>query len=78
MKRAWERLRQQVGSVRSGLTKSGQDNPLATLLALLVLGWLTWVIWQTVLAKRLGFDKRTLWDWLDLLIIPILLVVAVF
>ena len=29
-----------------------------------------WIIWKTYAAKNLGFSAKTLWDWMELLVVP--------
>jgi uncharacterized protein YjbI with pentapeptide repeats len=37
-----------------------------------------WILWQTYRANNLGFGSRTLWDWLELLVVPLALALAGF
>lgn len=60
------------------LRKKAEERPLTLLLLMVTLVVLGWVLWQTIWAKNTGFGTKTLWDWLDLLIIPIVLAVAAF
>jgi uncharacterized protein YjbI with pentapeptide repeats len=39
---------------------------------------LIWILWETYNAGNLGFGGKTLWDWMELLIIPTFLAFAVF
>lgn len=54
----------------------------ANILPLMVLGVgslvALWVLAETFEAGNTGFDNKTLWDWLELLIIPIVLAVGVW
>lgn len=36
------------------------------------------ILIQTVLTKNTGFEKKTLWDWMELLVIPLVLVFGAF
>ena len=49
---------------------------LGFFLGLVFLMWMILVLWITYHANRVGFDSKTLWDWLDLLIVPIVLVIG--
>jgi uncharacterized protein YjbI with pentapeptide repeats len=48
--------------------------PLIT--ATVPLSILAWITWVTYKANNLGFSKKTYWDWMELLIIPIVLAVG--
>jgi len=37
---------------------------------MLFLAWFLWTMWATYRANNLGFSSKTLWDWMELLIIP--------
>lgn len=39
----------------------------------IVIGGLSFILIETVRAKNTGFEAKTLWDWMELLIIPLLL-----
>lgn len=39
---------------------------------------LAYILTQTVLAKNTGFETKTLWDWMELLIIPFVLALGAF
>lgn len=41
-------------------------------------GWLLLVLIETFKAKNTGFEAKTLWDWLELLIIPFVLSIGAF
>lgn len=45
---------------------------------LIILGLLLYILRETVLAKNTGFEKKTLWDWMDLFIIPLFLAGGAF
>lgn len=53
------------------------NNPLLFLSVIVLLGWFIWTIWTTNKADNLGF-KKTLWDWMDLLIVPLILALGVY
>jgi uncharacterized protein YjbI with pentapeptide repeats len=46
--------------------------------AVLILCGLTFVLAETVKAKSTGFETKTLWDWMELLIIPLFLAGGAF
>lgn len=57
-------------------TRARAKGPLfwASLLALLIgCVALAWALVETVLAGRTGFEDKTLWDWLKLLVVPVVL-----
>jgi uncharacterized protein YjbI with pentapeptide repeats len=64
LRASWGRSRALVGG-----------NPLAVLLAAAFLLWLIPTLLVTIRAGRTGFGARSLWDWLDLLIVPLALAV---
>src|SRR6185436_681231 len=41
-------------------------------------GGLIYILVETVKAKNTGFETKTLWDWMELLIIPLILAVGAF
>lgn len=41
-------------------------------------GSLVFILIKTVLAKNTGFETKTLWDWMELLIIPLVLAIGAF
>lgn len=45
----------------------------AVLLSFIVFAW---VLWQTYKADNFGLDKKTFWDWMELLLVPIGLAIA--
>jgi uncharacterized protein YjbI with pentapeptide repeats len=51
---------------------------LRTLLAIVAALVLLWMLWQTYRAGNLGFAYRTLWEWLELLVVPLALALAAF
>lgn len=40
---------------------------------IIIIGTLTYILIETVRVKNTGFETKTLWDWMDLLIIPFVL-----
>lgn len=41
-------------------------------------GCLVFILVETVRAKNTGFETKTLWDWMELLIIPLVLAIGAF
>ena len=41
-------------------------------------GGLIFIVVETIRAKNTGFEVKTLWDWMELLVIPVVLAVGVF
>ena len=41
-------------------------------------GILTFILIETVRAKNTGFETKTLWDWLEMLVIPLVLAFGAF
>lgn len=48
------------------------------ILAILIIFILGWLIWQAYHTNNLGFNNKTLWDWMELLVIPMVLAVGVW
>jgi uncharacterized protein YjbI with pentapeptide repeats len=44
-------------------------------LSLILFGW---IIWETYQADNLGFSDKTLWDWMELLVVPMVLGIALW
>jgi uncharacterized protein YjbI with pentapeptide repeats len=45
---------------------------------LIIGGSLLFILIQTIRAKNTGFETKTLWDWMELLIIPLILAIGAF
>ncbi len=43
------------------------------LVIIAILSTLGWIIWKTYQANNLGFINKTLWDWMELLVVPTIL-----
>lgn len=54
------------------------QRPLSFLFMLASIFVLGFILWQTIKANNTGFGSKSLWDWLDLLIVPSVLAVAAF
>jgi len=67
-------MRKQLTRVRIQI----QKKPLTALLILGFSIWLLWTLWATYRANNTGFDTKTLWDWMELLIIPTVLAIGVW
>lgn len=46
---------------------------LTTSFLVILITLLVWIIWKTYQADNLGFDNKTLWDWMELLVVPAIL-----
>jgi hypothetical protein len=70
------RLGEQIAGLFGWVKEQVESNPLlsipVTVLALLLI----WMMWKTARLRNLGFGGKTLWDWLELLIIPIVLAIG--
>jgi hypothetical protein len=47
-------------------------------LRIIVGAGLLFILFETVVAKRTGFEGKTLWDWMELLVIPIFVAIGAF
>lgn len=74
----WSRLREQLVGFKGRLTNEFARNPLGTWFILLAIVFLMIIIIRTMLFKNLGFEDKRLWDWLDLLIVPVALAFLVW
>ena len=50
---------------------------LWSLVVLLCVSLLAWILIQTIYFQNTGFEQKTLWDWMELLIVPLLIPVSV-
>jgi hypothetical protein len=71
-----KRLGEQIASVFGWVKKQVRSNPLPFILVVILLLFLTWVTWETSRLDNLGFGEKTYWDWMELLIIPIVLAIG--
>ena len=55
-----------------------KEHPFLSLGWLIFCLWFLWTIWETYEADNLGFSKKTLWDWMGLLIVPATLGIGAF
>jgi uncharacterized protein YjbI with pentapeptide repeats len=69
---AASKLKEQSRSVTKYIQEKTYNNPLGFIMAFIIIAILAWIVWKTYKLDNLGFDK-TLWDWMDLLIIPVML-----
>src|SRR5258705_10671005 len=37
-----------------------------------------WIVWKTYQADNLGFKDKTLWNWMELLVVPVILALVIF
>lgn len=58
--------------------KKGWKKYLATAGMLIVSAFFIYIIIETVRAQNTGFETKTLWDWMELLIVPLVLAGGVF
>lgn len=72
VKRAWAQLREVIKKSREWAEK----NPLAFFISLISLIIFLWILWETYRADNLGFSKQPLWEWMDLLLVPLALALA--
>jgi uncharacterized protein YjbI with pentapeptide repeats len=63
-----------IYKVKTGMIKRFVTG-LAILATLMLLGW---ICWKTYQAGNLGFSGKTLWDWMELLVVPAILALLVF
>lgn len=68
-----KRLGEQIADVFRWVKNQWQTNPLPCILVVILLLLLAWITWETGRLDYLGFDDKTFWDWMELLIIPIVL-----
>ncbi|MEM7116196.1 MAG: pentapeptide repeat-containing protein [Chloroflexota bacterium] len=52
--------------------------PAQYIIGLIFLALASWILWKTYQANNLGFTSKTLWDWMELLLIPFVLALAGF
>ena len=71
-----ERFKQQLVGVYGWVRQQATDNPLGTLLAVVVLVLLAFLIWETDRRDNMGFGTKTFWEWMELLVIPIVLAIG--
>lgn len=69
-------LRRQLRGIGRWLVGQWRNNPLGSLLAIATLITLTYIYIETARHGRTGFAKQTLWDWMDLLLVPLALVIG--
>lgn len=74
----WSRLKEQAIASRKWLVDQSQANPLAWFIILLAVCGLALVIWQTARYNRLGFNDKLLWNWMDLLLVPVMVAFVVW
>ncbi len=74
----WQRFAQQIKEILKWVITQFRSNPLGSLFTILSLLSLIWIVWETDKAKNLGFINKTFWDWMELLIIPVVLAIGAF
>jgi uncharacterized protein YjbI with pentapeptide repeats/uncharacterized membrane protein YqjE len=70
-----KRLGEQITNSFGWIKGQVQSNSLLSILVVILLLLFTWIIWETARLDNLGFDK-TLWGWMELLIIPTVLAIG--
>lgn len=78
MKKVWEGLIKQTSALKKGAVGQCQENPLGVFLVLLAGSLLAWVVWQTARNNWLGFEDKRLWNWMDLLLVPVIVAFVVW
>lgn len=48
------------------------------LVSFATIAFLSWIVWKTYQADNLGFKDKTLWNWMELLVVPAVLAFIVF
>lgn len=56
--------------------KSGWKKYLLYGSLIIIVGSLVFILVETVKAKNTGFETKTLWDWMELLVIPLVLAIG--
>lgn len=70
------RLREQTVGLFKWTKRQVRNSPLQCILVIglwLTLGWLTWRAYKS---SNMGFDNKTFWDWMQLLIVPVILAIG--
>lgn len=62
---------QNYGGMLGRLWQSWINKPLTLTVTLLIMIGLIFILLRTYQVRNLGFDEKTLWDWLTLLILPL-------
>jgi uncharacterized membrane protein YqjE len=71
-----KRLGEQIASLFRWAKNQWQISPLACILLMILVLFLAWITWETRRLDNLGFADKTYWDWMDLLVIPIVLAIG--
>jgi hypothetical protein len=71
-----ERLRKQITGLFRWIKNQWQTNPLPFILVMILLLFLIWITWETCRLDNLGFGEKTYWDWMELLVIPVVLAIG--
>ena len=62
----------------NGTNSSNTRRFFTVLVILATIVFLIWIVWKTYQADNLGFKDKTLWDWMQLLVVPAVLALLVF
>lgn len=65
--------RQQLVGIGRWFKREWQENPLGSGLMTWLLIFLTVIVIRTAQLDNLGFESKSLWDWLELLLVPLAL-----
>jgi uncharacterized protein YjbI with pentapeptide repeats len=73
----WKNLRKQIIASYELISHQIKENPLGSLLIIFIAIPLIWILSRTVQLGNTGFGNKTLWDWMELLIVPLFLAFGV-
>jgi uncharacterized protein YjbI with pentapeptide repeats len=71
-----KRLGEQIVGVFGWVRDWWRTNPLASILVMILVAALALITWETGRLGNLGLGEKTYWDWMELLIIPIVLAIG--
>lgn len=73
-----KKLKEQLIELFRFIPNQIKDNPLGSLMLLVTGSLLIWILWNTIRLRNTGFSNKTLWNWTELLLVPVLLAVGVY
>lgn len=76
MNNLFQRAREELAGYCSSLAQHIRDRPVIALVAAIAVICISVIGFLTVTNNNTGFEKKALWDWLDLLIVPLVLAVG--
>jgi uncharacterized protein YjbI with pentapeptide repeats len=68
-----KRLSEQITTLFGWIKEQARSNPLPSLLVAILFVLLAWITWETYRRNNLGLGEKTYWDWMELLVIPVVL-----